>query len=121
MSFTGKHSAQGLGGDIVFKSKDKEITYTDTEIIVGNLNAGDTLKQFTIDIHITYNSSAPKASLGIDLDHEKYMKETDSDLTTIGEYVIEDNVELDVDETIKIYIDPDGATQGELTASIDYA
>ncbi|GAG05021.1 unnamed protein product, partial [marine sediment metagenome] len=84
--------------------------YTDSELVIKNAKLGDTLTEFEIDINIGFNGTAPKASIGIDSDHEKYMTELQSDIKARGTYVIEETVILVADETIKLYITPDGST-----------
>jgi len=109
------------GGDIVPKNKDKSGTYTDSEITIGSFDTGEILLQFTIDVHIAFDGTNPTITIGTDADPDKYMTDAQSYLKTANEYVIEDNIVLTSDETIKAFIIPDGSTQGSFTASIDYA
>lgn len=94
--------------------------YTDTEITIKAAKLGDTLLEFEIDIDEAYNGSAPVASIGIDTDHEKYMTEAQSDLTSVGTYVIENTVVLTADEVIKLYIDPNSSTTGKINATLRF-
>lgn len=110
-----------VGGDIVPKNKDKSGTYTDSEITIGSFDTGEVLLQFTIDVHILFDGTNPTITIGTDLDNDKYVTALQNYPKAIGEYVIEDNIVLTSDETIKAFITPDGSTQGSFTASIDYA
>ena len=118
MSYTG--SASGQGGVIVPKQKDKTVDYAATEATIGSFDSDDTLMTFIIDVHTIYNSSNPVASIGTDADHEKYLTEDQCYLLLDNEYRIQDTIVLTGAETIKVFIDPDGATVGSLTASVEY-
>jgi len=120
MSFIAPYSWEE-GGVIVPKSKDKDGDYTDSEITIGNFDLGQVLNQFTVDIHIAFDGTNPTITIGTDADPDKYVLTTDNYPKAANEYVIEDNIVLTADETIKAFITPDGATQGSFTASICYA
>jgi len=97
-----------------------EATFADAEVVIKNAKLGDTLTEFEIDVSILFDGTAPKASIGIDTDHEKYLTESQCYLLATGTYVIENTVVLASDETIKVYITPDGSTQGALTGTVRF-
>lgn len=94
--------------------------YTDSELFIKNAKSGDTLTEFEIDINIAFNGTAPKASIGIDSNHEKYMTEAQSNIKAIGTYVIEETVVLSANEIIKLYITSDGSTAGTITGTVRF-
>ena len=94
--------------------------HLDTELEIKDFLAGDTLTEFEIEVTVPYNSGSPKASIGIDIDHEKYLAEIQCDLINTGRYQVRNTEVLDSQETIKIYIDPDGATSGNLTGIVTF-
>jgi len=120
MSFISPYQWE-VGGDIVSKNKDKSGDYTDSEITIGNFDAGEILLQFTVDVHIAFDGTNPTITIGTDADNDKYVLTTDNYPKAVNEYIIEDNIVLTSDETIKAFITSDGSTQGSFTASIDYA
>lgn len=95
-------------------------SYSDTEIELGDFAAGDTFTEFEINVIQIFNGTAPVASIGIDSNHEKYLTESQCNLKAVNRYIIEDTIPLLADETIKIYIDGDGATEGSLTGTVRF-
>ena len=120
MSFIAPYQWEA-GGPIVPKNKDKSGTYADSEIIIGSFDTGEILLQFTVDVHIAFDGTNPTITIGTDVDPDKYVTSLQNYPKAANEYVIEDNIVLTSDETIKAFITPDGSTQGSFTASIDYA
>jgi len=106
--------------DVEQKTFCEEATFTDAEVVIKNAKAGDTVTEFEIDVSIVFDGAAPLASIGIDSNHEKYLSEIQNDILMIGTYVVEDTTILTVNETIKVYITPDGSTQGQLSASVRF-
>jgi len=102
------------------KKLSAEGDYTDSVLTIKNAKAGDTLTEFEIDIDVAFNGTNPVASIGIDSDHEKYMTEAQSLISTIGTYVIEQTIVLTGDEIIKAYITPDGSTAGVINTTVRF-
>jgi hypothetical protein len=98
----------------------EEAIITDSSVLIKNLINHNTILEVKIDVSILFDGTAPKASIGISTDHEKYLTEDQCDLTSINTYIIEDTIVLTSDESITVYITPDGSTQGTLTASVKY-
>ena len=94
--------------------------YSSTELILKDCLLGDTLTEFEIKINTVFNGTSPVASIGIDSNHEKYLTEPQCDLTQTGTYIIKDTIILIANETIKIFIDGDGATEGSLTGTVRF-
>lgn len=109
-----------LVSDSVQQKEVESGDYTDTELVIKNAKLGDTLTEFEIDINIGFNGAVPVASIGIDSNHEKYMTEAQSNIKAIGTYVIEQTIVLTVDETIKLYITPDGSTSGTIIGTLRF-
>jgi hypothetical protein len=106
--------------EIVTQEATETASYSDTEIELGDFISGDTFTEFEIKVNTIFNGGVPAASIGIDSDHEKYLTEAQCDLTQTGTYIIEDTIPLASDETIKAYVDGDGATEGSLTATVRF-
>lgn len=106
--------------DVEQKTFCEEGTFADAEVVIKNAKIGDTLTEFEIDVSIVFDGAAPVSSIGIDSDHEKYLSEAQNDILSIGTYVVEDTTILVANETIKVYITPDGSTQGKLSASVSF-
>ncbi|GAG04936.1 unnamed protein product, partial [marine sediment metagenome] len=81
-----------------------DATYSDTEITIKEHQNGDTLSEFEIDVTTIFDGTAPKASIGIDSNHEKYLTEDQCYLKATGTYIIEDTEILSANETIKLFI-----------------
>jgi len=109
-----------VASDVNQKTLCEEATFADAEVVIKNAKAGDTLTEFEIDVSIIFDGVAPKASIGIDTDHEKYLAEDQNDLAITQTFVIENTTILALDETIKVYITPDGSLQGQLSASVRF-
>jgi len=94
--------------------------YNDTELEIGSFAASDTLTEFEVDVSEIFDGTTPVASIGIDANHEKYLTEEQCDLTVVGTYIIRDTTPMTGNETIKVFIDGDGAVQGSLTAKVRF-
>jgi len=97
-----------------------DVIFSDSPTIIKSALAGDTLSEFEIEVTTIFDGIAPVASIGIDADHEKYLTEAQCYLLGKGNYIIEDTNILSSNETIKVYLTPDGSTQGTLTAKVRY-
>ncbi|GAG04939.1 unnamed protein product [marine sediment metagenome] len=109
-----------VASSVLQKDVCEEGDFGDSEILIRNCKAGDTLMEFEIDINIPFDGTAPKASIGIDSNHEKYLTEDQCNITLRGTYVMEYTVILSIDETIKIYVTPDGSTQGTISGAMRF-
>lgn len=109
-----------VAADVEQKTFCEEAIFTNTEVVIKNAKIGDTLTEFEIDVSIIFDGTSPLASVGIDSDHEKYLSEAQNDILSIGTYVVENTTILIADEIIKVYITPDGSTQGQLSASVRF-
>lgn len=98
--------------------------YGDSELTIKSCLTGDTLTEFEVKVNSLFLKPGftifPMASIGIDADHEKYLTTNQCDLQKIGTYIIKDTIILAGNETIKIYIDGDGATEGSLTGTVRF-
>jgi hypothetical protein len=106
--------------ETVTQGKSADATFSDTEVELGDFMSGDSFTEFEINVTQIYDSVTPTASIGIDSDHEKYLTTSQCNLKAVNRYIIEDTIILTGNETIKIYIDPDGATTGSLTGTVRF-
>ena len=97
-----------------------DVIFSDSPTIIKSALAGDTLTEFEIEVTTIFDGTTPVASIGIDTDHEKYLSEAQCYLLAKGNYIIEDTNILSSPEIIKVYLTPDGSTQGTLTAKVRY-